>query len=71
MGNILDQPGSGDFVLAEAVNGAGLVDGDKLCMGMRDRCRMIEVDDKMVVGYNLVDQLIQQAVLNNLRSVFF
>ena len=46
-GKVLDQLSGGDFVLAEAVNGAGFVDGDKLCLWMMDSCRVIEVDNEM------------------------
>ena len=59
MGNILDQSGGRDLILAEAVNRTGLTDRDKLRMRVRDGDRVIEIDDKMAVRGDLVNQIIQ------------
>ena len=65
MGNILDQPGGGDLILAETVDRAGLTDGDNLRMGVGNGNRVIEVDNEMAVRGDLVNQFVQRTVLND------
>lgn len=64
-----DQPGRGNLILAETVNRTSFVNGDQFCMGMGNGGGVIEVYDKMAVGCNLVNQLIQRTVLNDLTLV--